>query len=167
MYDDIKRYFDDIPAVERQTFETVEAGHRRIETRRHVVSHNVEWLAEDSRFPSIKAIAMVENTFEHNGKTSCERRYYISSAALLAVILANAARCRWHIENRLHWGLDVIFHEDYSRLRTGHGPHNMGVVRHMAMNLPRSARPDKSLKVRGKVTGWDPSYLHAIRQGQA
>jgi predicted transposase YbfD/YdcC len=67
-------------------------------------------LAGDSRFPGIKAIAMVENTFEHNGKTSCERRYYISSAVLLAMIFANAVRCHWHIENRLHWRLDVIFH---------------------------------------------------------
>jgi predicted transposase YbfD/YdcC len=71
-------------------------------------------------------------------------------------------RCHWHIENRLHWVLDVIFHEDYSRLRNRHGPHNMAIVRHMAMNLLRSAKPGKSLKVRRKVAGWDPSYLHAI-----
>lgn len=167
LHDDIKRYFDDAPAGELDTFETVDADHGRIETRRHVVSHTVDWLAGDSRFPGIKAIAMVENTFEHNGKTSNECRYYISSAALLAVIFANAVRCHWHIENRLHWVLDVIFHEDYSRLRTGHGPHNMGIVRHMAMNLLRSAKPGKSLKVRRKVAGWDPSYLHAILRGQA
>ena len=166
LLDDIKRYFDDAPAQERQTFETVDGDHGRIETRRHVVSHNVDWLAEDSRFPGIKAIAMVENTVERNGETSCERRYYISSAVLLAVIFANAVRCHWHIENRLHWVLDVIFHEDYSRLRTGHGPHNMGIVRHMAMNMLRSAKPGKSLKVRRKLAGWDPSYLHAILQGQ-
>jgi predicted transposase YbfD/YdcC len=167
LHDDIKRYFDDAPAEELETFETIDGDHGRIETRRHVVSHSVDWLAEDSRFPGIKTIAMVENTFEHNGKISCERRYYISSAVLLAVIFANAVRCHWHIENRLHWVLDVIFHEDYSRLRTGHGPHNMAVVRHMAMNLLRSAKPGKSLKVRRKVVGWDPSYLHAILRGQA
>ena len=63
--------------------------------------------------------------------------------------------------------LGVIFREDLSRLRTGHGPHNMGTVRHMAMNLLRSAKPGKSLKVRRKVAGWDPSYLHAILQGRA
>jgi len=167
LHDDIKRYFDDAPAAELQTFQTVDADHGRIETRRHVVSHTVDWLAGDSRFPGIKAIAMVENTFEHNGKTSCERRYYISSAMLLAVILANAVRCHWHIENRLHWVLDVIFHEDYSRLHTGHGPHNMGIVQHIAMNLLRSPKPGKSLKVRRKVAGWDTAYLHAILQGQA
>jgi predicted transposase YbfD/YdcC len=134
---------------------------------RHVVSHAVGWLAEDSRFPAIKAIAMVENTFKHNGKTSWERRCHISSAVLPAAVFANAVRCHWHIENRLHWVLDVIFHEDYSRLRNGHGPHNMAIVRHMAMNLLRSAKPGKSLKVRRKGAGWDPNYLHAILRGQA
>jgi predicted transposase YbfD/YdcC len=165
--DDIKRYFDDAPPDELHAFQTTDADHGRIEVRRHVVSHNVDWLAEDSRFPSIKSIAMVENTVERNGETSCERRYYICSLALLVVLFANAVRCHWHIENRLHWVLDVTFHEDLSRLRTGHGPHNMGTVRHMAMNLLRSAKPGKSLKVRRKVAGWDPDYLHAILKGVA
>jgi predicted transposase YbfD/YdcC len=167
LHDDIKRYFDDAPAEEVETFQTTDADHGRIEVRRHVVSHKIDWLAEDSRFPGIKTIAMVENTVERNGETSCERRYYISSAILLAALFANAVRCHWHIENRLHWVLDVTFREDLSRLRTGHGPHNMGTVRHMAMNLLRSAKPGKSLKVRRKVAGWNPDYLHAILQGLA
>jgi predicted transposase YbfD/YdcC len=86
---------------------------------------------------------------------------------MLVASFANAVRCHWHIENRLHWVLDVTFHEDLSRLRTGHGPHNMGTVRHMAMNLLRSAKPGKSLKVRRKVAGWDTQYLHAILRGVA
>jgi predicted transposase YbfD/YdcC len=165
--DDIKRYFDDAPPEELQTFQTTDADHGRIEVRRHVVSHNVNWLAEDSRFPGIKSIAMVENTVERNGETSCERRYYICSLLLLVVLFANAVRCHWHIENRLHWVLDVTFREDLSRLRSGHGPHNMGIVRHMAMNLLRSAKPGKSLKVRRKVAGWDPDYLQEILLGAA
>jgi len=165
LHDDIKRYFDDAPASELETLQTTDGDHGRIEVRRHTVSHKVDWLADDSRFRGIKTIAMVESLVERNGETSCERRYYISSAFLLAVLFANAVRCHWHIENRLHWVLDVIFHEDLSRLRTGHGPHNMATVRHMVMNLLRSAKPGKSLKVRRKVAGWDPDYLHAILQG--
>ena len=165
LHDDIKRYFDDAPASEVQTFEITDGDHGRIEVRRHVVSHRVDWLAEDSRFPGIKSIAMVESTVERNGETSCGRRYYICSLALLAVLFAGAVRSHWHIENRLHWVLDVIFHEDLSRLRTGNGPHNMATVRHMVMNLLRSAKPGKSLKVRRKLAGWDPDYLQAILQG--
>ena len=167
LHADIERYFDDAPAEELETCQTVDGDHGRIEVRRHVVSHKVDWLAGDSRFPGIKTIAMVENQVERNGETSCERRYYISSAVLLALLFANAVRCHWHIENRLHWVLDVIFREDLSRLRTGHGPHNMATVRHMAMNLLRAAKPGKSLKLRRKLAGWDPDHLQAILQGGA
>jgi hypothetical protein len=53
----------------------------------------------------------------------------------MAALFVNAVRCHWHIENRLHWALAVIFREDLSRLRSVHGPHNMATVRHMVMNL--------------------------------
>ena len=75
LHDDIRRYFDDAPVGELETFQTIDGDHGRIETRRQVVSHKVEWLAEDYRFSGIKSNAMVENTVERNGETSCERRY--------------------------------------------------------------------------------------------
>ncbi|MGD1863590.1 MAG: hypothetical protein ACFB0D_03455 [Phormidesmis sp.] len=35
----------------------------------------------------------------------------------------------WGIENKLHWSLDVVFHEDGSRIRNGHAPKNMTEMR--------------------------------------
>jgi hypothetical protein len=76
--------------------------HGRIEVRRHVISHKVDRLADDSRFPGIKTIAMVENRVERNGETSCERRYYIYSAVLLALLLANcSATIRVNVRDNL------------------------------------------------------------------
>jgi len=167
LHDDIRRYFDDAPAEELETCQTVDGDHGRIEVRRHVVSHKVDRLAGDSRFRGIKTIAMVEKQVARNGETACERRYDISSAVLLALLFANAVRCHWHIENRLHWVRDVIFREALSRLRTGHGPHDMATVRHMVMHLLRAANPGRSLKVRRKLARWDPDYLQAILQGGA
>jgi hypothetical protein len=43
----------------------------------------------------------------------------------------------------------------------------MATVRHMVMNLLRSVRPGKSLKLRRKLAEWDPHYLQAILQGAA
>jgi hypothetical protein len=70
-------------------------------------------------------------------------------------------RAHWGIENRLHWVMDVVFHDDLMRLRTGSGPANMAPS---ATQPSTSSRryPDKaSLKVRRKTLGWDDEYLRA------
>jgi predicted transposase YbfD/YdcC len=168
LHDEIERYFNEEAAATQGMFETIDGEHGRIEIRRHAVSHDVGWLMADRRFPGeprfpgLKAIAMVEAEVERNGTTSCERRYYLSSAPLDARLFARAVRCHWHIENRLHWVLDVVFHEDLNRLRSGQGPQNMATFRHMALNLLRSARDKHSLKVRRKSAAWDTAYLETI-----
>ena len=73
--------------------------------------------------------------------------------------------CEQAIENRLHWVLDVVFRDDLSRLRTGHAPANMAVVKHMALNLLRQAKPTTSLKNRRKLAGWNLDYLDRLIRG--
>ncbi len=73
------------------------------------------------------------------------RRFYLSSAALAPERLAEAVRRHWGIENSLHWVLDMIFGEEQSRLRKGHGARNMAVVRHFAINaVPRASDPSRA-----------------------
>ena len=167
-HDDIKRYLDDPAAAIHSRFETTDGDHGRIEVRRHLVSHDVTWLTSARRFPGeprfagLKSIAVVQAEVERDGKTSIERRYYLSSMPLDAKLFAYAVRCHWHVENRLHWVLDVVFHEDLNRLRSGAGPQNMATVRHMAMNLLRGPKDKHSLKVRRKSAAWDTQYLEAL-----
>ena len=59
----------------------------------------------------------------------------------------------------------LTFHDDLARLRTGHGPENMAIVKHMAMNFLRSTTSRSSLKVRRKRAGWDPAYLGEVLSG--
>ena len=61
-----QRRHGDALANELRTIQTTDGNHGRIEVRRHVVSHKVDWLAGDSRFPGVKSIAMVKNTVERN-----------------------------------------------------------------------------------------------------
>ena len=166
MRDDVAAFFaGPPPGMTEEPFETVDADHGRLEERRHVVSHDTGWLlsdrryAHEPRFPHLAAIAMVETRVERAGRTETERRYYLSSAKLDARTFAQAVRAHWHVENRLHWVLDVVFHDDLARLRTGYGPQNMAVVRHMAMNLVRNPNDKHSLKVRRKLANLNPDYL--------
>ena len=96
---------------------------------------------------------------ELDDRSRFETRYYIASAKLNAAQAAEAVRGHWGIENRLHWVLDVVFAEDQSRLRKGHGAKNMAIVRHFPINLVRAAKDKHSIKLRRKAAGWNPDYL--------
>jgi len=48
--------------------------------------------------------------------------------------LAQAIRLHWGIENGLHWTMDVTFNEDTCRVRTGHAPQNLSLLRRIALN---------------------------------
>ncbi len=165
---DVAAFFADPPPGALDTFATTDGGHGRIEVRRHAVCHDVGWLFSDRRypgevaFPGLALIGMVESETERDGRVERERRYYLASAKLGAQTFARAVRGHWGIENRLHWVLDVVFRDDLARLRTGHGPENMAVIKHMAINLLRRAEPTTSLKNRRKLAGWNLGYLDAL-----
>ena len=166
--EEVALFFDTAASGTAEAFETVDADHGRIETRRHWVSHDVDWLItsrcapHEPRFPGLRAIAMVEATVERAGVVSKARRLFLSSMPLDSRLLARAVRAHWGIENRLHWVLDVVFHDDLMRLRTEHGPKNMATIKHMAMNLIRSAPGKDSLKIRRKAAGWNQDYLKTL-----
>lgn len=165
---EVALYFDKVDAEKLDQHVTTDGDHGRIEVRRHLVSHEVDWLATDRRFPGeprfpgLKAIAMVEATVQRDGKTSLAKRFFLSSLPLDAKLCAKAVRAHWGIENRLHWVLDVVFHDDLMRLRTQNGPQNMAVVKHMAMNLVKAAPGPDSIRVRRKAAAWDDNYLRAL-----
>jgi len=174
LLEDVADFFADPPAdMLEPAFETTDGDHGRIEERRHVVCRDVGWLTRDrhasgARFAGLSMIGMVETRVERAGAIKRERRYYISSASLDAGTFAAAVRAHWHVENRLHWVLDVVFHDDLARLRTGNGPANMAVIRHMAMNLVRNPKDKHSLKNRRKLANLNPDYLeNLIRQRPA
>ena len=167
---DAVAFFDDPPPdMVKPVHETVDGDHGRIEVRRHFVCHDISWMfpnrrraAGQKRFPGAAMIGMVESRVERDGVVARERRYYISSAKLDAKPFAAAVRAHWGVENALHWVLDVVFHDDLSRLRTGDGPQNMAIVKHMAMNLVRNPRDRHSLKNRRKLANLNPDYLETL-----
>jgi predicted transposase YbfD/YdcC len=165
--EEVRGYFDTAPAGSLASHETTDADHGRIEVRRAFVSRDVGWIAANRRFPGewrfpdLAMIGMVEAEVERDGRTSIARRYYLSSAPLTAAAFAAAVRAHWGIENRLHWVMDVVFHDDLMRLRTAAGPANMATIRHAALNIVKEIPDTASLKVRRKTLGWDDRYLLA------
>lgn len=184
---EIERLFDD-PACAFDVHRDIDKGHGRIEQRAVSVAREIDWLKGERRFPGetrlpgVKSLIRVSSRTELRDRSRFETRYYVSSAPLSASRAAEAVRGHWGIENRLHWVLDVVFADDQSRLRKGHGAHNMAVVRHFAFNLIRAApeppRPPRSplkrqpkpgaspkprsLKLRRKKAAWSDHALSAV-----
>jgi predicted transposase YbfD/YdcC len=140
-----------------------ENNHGRVEARRVWVTDEVNHLgvlAED--WPGLASVAVVESRREVlAGKTSIDRRYFISSLKTLdAGQMARAVRGHWSVENKLHWQLDVSFREDERRIRKDHGAENYSRLCRLALNL---LKQDRSVKIgiHGKrlKAGWDEPYL--------
>lgn len=139
--DSMRDFFDQfLTAPERtpHTFtETVEKNHGRLETRRCFAFPQLDCLAKPEQWPDLKSFAIIEAERCIKGKTSTERRFYISSLPAEAERLARAVRAHWAIENSLHWCMDVAFADDQMRARTGYAAHNLAVLRHITLNLIR------------------------------
>ncbi len=55
-----------------------------------------------------------------------------------AQALLDLVRGHWGVENGLHRTLDVQFREDDCRMRTGHAPAVMAILRRAALNMLRT-----------------------------
>ena len=85
--------------------ETVDADHGRIETRRHTVCSNIDWLRGRYNWPGLKSIVKTKYTYEIRGESKTEIRFHISSFADSAEKMARYIRDHWQVENCLHWVL--------------------------------------------------------------
>ena len=165
---EIARFFTDAPAGLTATATDLDKGHGRVEERRVTASTRIDWLTTDRRFPgeyrfpAIAAIVKVEATVYEKAKQSNQIRFYVTSRPVTASQFAEAIRGHWAIENSLHWVLDVTFNEDAARSRTGHGPNNMAIVRHFAINMVRSHNDKRSIKLRRNKAARNPQYMAQI-----
>ena len=160
LYDDVAMLFDDPDCKVVTAPPDVDAGHGRIETRTASVSSDIEVLCDIHRWPGLRAIGRVERIREcQGGKTSREIAYYLLSTVLTPERFNTVVRSHWGVENSLHWRLDVVMNEDQSRTRLGHGPQNMAVLRHMALNILQKDTTKGSTRGKFKRAGWNDAYL--------
>ena len=74
--------------------------------------------------------------------------------------LAEASRGHWGIENRVHWSLDITFHEDAIRIYDGYGAENLATVRRIALNALKQEKTRKlSLRNKRALCSMNPEYL--------
>ena len=123
------------------TYQTVEKGHQRIEIRRLTASTA---LNDYIQWPGVNQV--FEYSYERidlsTGQVKQKTQYGITSLtpnqATAADLLA-LRRGHWAIENKSHWGRDVVLGEDASQVRRGGIPQVMSALRNTALAVLRFA----------------------------
>src|SRR5882724_75578 len=149
-----------VAAATLACLETVDKDHGRFEIRRYYQSTELDWFADLAKWEGLKSVGLVESVREAGGKTTVERRYFLSSLPLDVATFARAVRGHWGVENKLHWVLDVCFRENHSRARTGFAAENLATLRRLALNMLKREQTRKR-GIRGKQlnASWDHPYL--------
>jgi len=113
---------------------TAEYGHGRMEIRNYYLETDVSWLEVREEWAGLKSVGMASSCVYRNGKSTCATRYYISSLTDIEEF-AYAVREHWAIENKLHWGLDVILREDSDIAKKDNAPLNLNILDKTALYL--------------------------------
>lgn len=143
LLEDIRLVFQD-PSALRETkdsAETWDAGHGRIESRRITTSTVLKGYLD---WPGAEQVFCIER------KTWLKKQQRMREHVVYGVTslspkradpehLLNLIRCHWHIENRLHWVRDVTYDEDRSQVRSGAIPEVVAAIRNVAISLIRLA----------------------------
>lgn len=169
LYHEVVRLFADALAdptgrrIPYATAQTINKGHGRLETRQcWTISQPdyIRYLDPQGRWAGLQTVVKVESHRRVGDEQTSEVRYYLTSLAGDPKLLNQVIRTHWTIENQLHWGLDVAFREDDSRVRHGYAAENLAVVRHIALNLLKQEGSLKlGLQNKRLRAGWDNDYL--------
>ena len=146
--------------------ETQSKSHGRLEVRRYWITDEISELPSTALWKNLSLIGLVESERTVGVKTTIERRFFISSLEKDVTLFAKAVRQHWGIENSVHWVLDIGFREDESRIRTGHAPENMAVLRHIALNVLRNDDTRLGIKNKRLKAGWSTDYLTHLLCGE-
>lgn len=166
LVDEVCNYFNQAEAISFEGIKcnaigTKEMGHGRTEKREIYVTEDIEWLPQKENWENLKSIVMVKSERLLPGQPlSSETRYYISSLPTSAVIIGEAIRKHWGIENQAHWILDVAFREDEQKADAGNIAENMSMLRRISLNLLKQEKTAKcGIEIKRQAAGWNNEYL--------
>ncbi len=171
LHQEIQRLFADAladpnHAIPYEFAQTVDKGHGRVEIRRCWTIDDptyIAYLDPQGRWAGLRSVVRIESERRVGSEISRETRHYLASLDGDPIQLNQVIRTHWHIENKVHWVLDVAFREDDCRVRQGHAPENLAILRHIALNLLKQEHT-ANVGIRNKrlKAGWDEDYLFKV-----
>jgi predicted transposase YbfD/YdcC len=149
-----------------------EKNRGRLERRRTIVCHNLDWMDAKIRsaWQALACIVLVQRqVLLKSGKWRTEVHYYISSLeGVKAKKMQKYIRSHWRIENSCHWVLDTLFREDHNQTGKRNAAKNLSTLRRIALNALKRAtdhskrkRPS-SLPKKQLRAAQDEAYLEEV-----
>lgn len=143
VYAEIKEYFScedflkRLMEQDRRYLKESEHTTDMITTREYFITNDIQWFKDRKEWEKLSSISYERKTItqKRTAAVQVEERYYLCSIPPIAELFATAVRRHWHIENGLHWTLDVVFREDKLRSKEKNGIHNLGLIRRFVMFL--------------------------------
>ncbi|ENA4996508.1 ISAs1 family transposase [Escherichia albertii] len=156
---------------EHDSYAISEKSHDREETRLHIVCDVPDELIDFTfEWKGLKKLCVAVSfrpiIAEQKKEPEMTVRYYISSADLTAEKFATAIRNHWHVENKLHWRLDVLMNEDDCKIRRGNAAELFSGIRHIAINILTKDKVFKAgLRRKMRKAAMDRNYLASVLAG--
>ncbi|MBW9586248.1 ISAs1 family transposase [Escherichia coli] len=160
-----------VVSSEHDSYAISEKSHGREEIRLHIVCDVPDELIDFTfEWKGLKklcvAVSFRSIIAEQKKEPEMTVRYYISSADLTAEKFATAIRNHWHVENKLHWRLDVVMNEDDCRIRRGNAAELFSGIRHIAINILTNDKVFKAgLRRKMRKAAMDRNYLASVLAG--
>lgn len=161
-YHEVKEYFanegilKEIMATDNQYLKEIEKTSNSIVTREYFITDDISWFADRKDWEKLSSIGYERKTIARKGtdEVTIEERYFLCSIKPIAELYAIVVRRHWHIENNLHWALDIVFKEDKLRSKEKNGIHNLGLIRRFVLFIIKllKAYYHRSMKrIRSKI----------------
>ena len=173
LYGQVKNWFEQqlshgFEGTPHSYAQRVERGHHRTEKRSCwcVPLSQLPTLHHQNDWVGLQCVVMVVRVRHLWNKTTREVQFYLTSLSCNAERVAQAIRLHWGIENSLHWTLDVTWNEDACRVRTGHGPQNLALLRRLALNaLNQEQSYQRSNRQKSHRAAMDNNYMLTVLAG--
>ncbi len=166
LFESVKEYVKEILDNESHQsnayrHQEVVKGHGRIDS---VIYYQLPLSDALAKFPwkGLQTVGVAIRRSVQQGRETLDARYYISSLKLNAKRFAQAVRGHWHIENTLHWCLDVTFREDECRVRNRHAADNLSWLKRIAISLIKRHSHEESVAMKRRMAGWNVNFLAQV-----
>ncbi len=146
----------EIMSADGQYLKEIEMTSSSIITREYFITDDISWFADRKYWEKLSTIGYERKTTVKKGtdESIIEERYFLCSIKPIAELFAIVVRRHWHIENNLHWALDIVFKEDKLRSKEKNGIHNLGLIRRFVLFIIKllKAYYHRSMKrIRSKI----------------